>query len=155
MKSQDITTPEKSPSSSGRHHRLVRPFILPCPHCGAEAELKSYQHDESRVYYGCSTRRCHYTYESQDAALKAWNRRELSWQLEHSARYILEDANPEKLAEACGLPLGVIVEALKNILPNVKVHQSLTRTTNQLRIGGTLTSYTKSQTTQGAVSDWV
>lgn len=37
------------------------------------------------------------------------------WKLKHSARYILDDANPEKLAEACGLPLGVIVEAIKNI----------------------------------------
>lgn len=55
---------------------IVRP--LPCPHCGAEAELK------------------------------------------RSARYILEDANPEKLAEACGLPLGVIVAALENILPNAE-----------------------------------
>lgn len=62
--------------------------------------------------------RCSYTYADEAAALAAWNRRELSWELEHSARYILEDANPEKLAEACGLPLGVIVAALENILPN-------------------------------------
>jgi len=43
---------------------------------------------------------------------------EQAWQIRHSARYILEDANPEKLAEACGLPLGVITAALKTILPN-------------------------------------
>jgi acetoin utilization deacetylase AcuC-like enzyme len=35
----------------------------------------------------------------------------------HSTHYILEDANPEKLAKACGLPIGVIVAALENILP--------------------------------------
>jgi hypothetical protein len=105
-------------SGEGSVQRLVRHLILPCPHCGADAELNCQHHDSGRVYYGCSTRRCHYTYESEDVALKAWNRRELSWELEHSARYILEDANPEKLADACGLPLGVIVEALKNILPN-------------------------------------
>lgn len=40
---------------------------------------------------------------------------ENDWKLKHSARYILEDANPEKLADACGLPLGVIVSALENI----------------------------------------
>ncbi len=34
----------------------------------------------------------------------------------YSAKYILEDVNPEKLAEACGLPMGVIVAALENIL---------------------------------------
>ena len=64
--------------------------------------------------------RCSYTYAEEKDALAAWNRRELSWELEHSARYILEDANPEKLAEACGLPMGVIVAALENILPNSK-----------------------------------
>jgi ssDNA-binding Zn-finger/Zn-ribbon topoisomerase 1 len=98
--------------------RLVRP--LPCPHCGADAELKRYQHDNSRVYYGCSMPRCSYTYAAEADALAAWNRRELSWELQHSARYILEDANPERLAEACGLPLGVIVAALENILPNAR-----------------------------------
>jgi hypothetical protein len=48
-------------------------------------------------------------------AVDGW---EQAWQIRHSARYILEDANPEKLAEACGLPLGVITAALKTILPN-------------------------------------
>jgi hypothetical protein len=48
-------------------------------------------------------------------AVGGWDQ---AWQIRHSARYILEDANPEKLAEACGLPLGVITAALKNILPN-------------------------------------
>lgn len=33
----------------------------------------------------------------------------------YSARFILEDVNAEKLSEACGLPLGVIVDALENI----------------------------------------
>jgi hypothetical protein len=45
-----------------------------------------------------------------------------------SARYILEDANPENLAEACGLPLGVITAALKNILLNVDVEAPPRRT---------------------------
>jgi hypothetical protein len=49
-------------------------------------------------------------------AVGGWDQ---AWQIRHSARYILEDANPEKLAESCGLPLGVITAALKNILPNV------------------------------------
>ena len=115
--------PEKNQSSKStddaegrRDQRLVRP--LPCPHCGADAELKRYQHDASRVYYACSMPRCSYTYKDESAALKAWDRRILRWKLEHSAHFILEDANPEKLAEACGLPLGVIVAALENILPN-------------------------------------
>lgn len=34
----------------------------------------------------------------------------------YSAQYILEDANPEKLENATGLPMGVIVAALENIL---------------------------------------
>lgn len=63
--------------------------------------------------------RCSYTYAAETDAMSAWNRRELSWELEYSAGYILEDANPEKLAEACGLPLGVITAALEIILPNV------------------------------------
>lgn len=33
----------------------------------------------------------------------------------HSARYILEDVNMEKLADVTGLPLGVIVSAFENI----------------------------------------
>jgi hypothetical protein len=49
-------------------------------------------------------------------AVGGWDQ---AWQIRHSARYILADANPEKLAEACGLPLGVITAALKNILPKV------------------------------------
>ena len=103
-------------SKSTTKPRIVRP--LPCPHCGADAELKRYQYDTSRVYYGCSMPSCSYTYADEADALAAWNLRELSWDLEHSARYILEDANPEKLADACGLPLGVITAALENILPN-------------------------------------
>lgn len=47
-------------------------------------------------------------------AVSGWDQ---AWQIRHSARYILEDANPEKLAEACGLPLGVITAALQTILP--------------------------------------
>jgi hypothetical protein len=50
-------------------------------------------------------------------AVGGWDQ---AWQIRHSARYILEDANPEKLAEACGLQLGVITAALKTILPNAK-----------------------------------
>lgn len=38
------------------------------------------------------------------------------WQTVHSARFILSDADPEKLADACGLPLGVITAALRNIV---------------------------------------
>ncbi len=34
----------------------------------------------------------------------------------YSAQYILEDANLEKLENATGLPMGVIVAALENIL---------------------------------------
>ncbi len=34
----------------------------------------------------------------------------------YSAQYILEDSNPEKLEESTGLPMGVIVAALENIL---------------------------------------
>jgi hypothetical protein len=53
-------------------------------------------------------------------AVGGWNQ---AWQIRHSARYILQDANPEKLAEACGLPLGVITAALKTILPNAdRIH---------------------------------
>ena len=52
-------------------------------------------------------------------AVEGWDQ---AWQIRHSARYILEDANPEKLAEACGLPLGVITVVLKTILPNAPVH---------------------------------
>ena len=40
------------------------------------------------------------------------------WQREsaiHSARYILEDVNMEKLAEITGLPTGVIAAAFNNI----------------------------------------
>jgi ssDNA-binding Zn-finger/Zn-ribbon topoisomerase 1 len=111
-------TAQTTDSQAVVHPRLVQP--LPCPHCGSDAELKRYQHDTSRVYYGCSIPRCSYTYAADADALAAWNRRDLSWELEHSARYILEDANPEKLAEACGLPMGVIVAALENILPNAK-----------------------------------
>ena len=48
-------------------------------------------------------------------AVAGWDQ---AWQIRHSVRYILEDANPEKLAEACGLPLGVITAALKIIFPN-------------------------------------
>jgi hypothetical protein len=33
----------------------------------------------------------------------------------HSARYILEDVNMEKLADISGLPMGVIVTAFENI----------------------------------------
>ncbi len=90
---------------------------LPCPHCGAEAKLHRYQHDASKVYYGCSNPECSATYENKEEAVDAWNRRQLSWEAMHSARYILEDADPEKLADVCGLPLGVIIAALKNIFP--------------------------------------
>jgi regulator of replication initiation timing len=36
----------------------------------------------------------------------------------HSARYMLEETTPEKMAEITGLPLGVTVSALANILSN-------------------------------------
>ena len=49
---------------------------LPCPHCGAAAELRIYQNDPWRYYYACSMPRCSYTYEEKLAALKAWNRRD-------------------------------------------------------------------------------
>lgn len=39
------------------------------------------------------------------------------WKIRHSARYILEDVPPHRLAEVCGLPLGVIVSALENFFP--------------------------------------
>jgi len=47
-------------------------------------------------------------------AVGGWDQ---AWQIRHSARYILADANPEKLAEACGLPIEVITAALRIILP--------------------------------------
>jgi hypothetical protein len=48
---------------------------LPCPHCGAPAELRRYTYDPDRVYYACSVPRCHYTYTDAADAVKAWNRR--------------------------------------------------------------------------------
>lgn len=39
-----------------------------------------------------------------------------NWMAQHSAQYILEDVNPEKLADVTGLPMGVITAALRNIL---------------------------------------
>ena len=38
----------------------------------------------------------------------------------HSARYMLEETTPEKMAEITGLPLGVTVSAMENILSNEK-----------------------------------
>jgi hypothetical protein len=51
-----------------------------------------------------------------DKARKKWNE-QIKADAAHSAFYILEDADPEKLAEVCGLPYGVITAALKNIIP--------------------------------------
>ena len=41
------------------------------------------------------------------------------WQAIYSAQYILEDVSMEKMAEVSGLPLGVIVEAYRNIFRHV------------------------------------
>ena len=99
-----------------REHRNLIPFVENCPHCGAEAMLVIAP-AVAGVAYKCSDRRCKTTHTNEEAARKAWNRREVSWEAQYSARYILEDANPEKLADACGLPMGVITAALRNILP--------------------------------------
>ena len=96
-----------------REHRNLIPFVENCPHCGAEPVLVV----TSVLRYKCSDKNCQTTHASEEAARKAWNRREVSWETQYSARYILEDANPEKLADACGLPMGVITAALRNILP--------------------------------------
>lgn len=58
-----------------------------------------------------------YTKEVSDDTETPSTKDSPAWQICHSARFILEDANPEKLAEACGLPLGVIVAAFEIILP--------------------------------------
>ncbi len=58
-----------------------------------------------------------------DKARKKWNS-QVKADAAHSALYILEDADPEKLADVCGLPYGVITAALRNILPqNSKLSQ--------------------------------
>ena len=102
-----------------REHRNLIPFVENCPHCGAEPVLviTSLPAPSIVLRYRCSDKNCHTTHASEEAARKAWNRREVSWEAQYSARYILEDANPEKLADACGLPMGVITAALRNILP--------------------------------------
>ena len=41
----------------------------------------------------------------------------------HSARYLLEECGPRQLAEISGLPEGVVVSAMENILSNVRDHQ--------------------------------
>ena len=42
----------------------------------------------------------------------------------HSARYILEEISRETLAIESGLPMGVIVSAMENILANTEVSYS-------------------------------
>ncbi len=99
-----------------REHKNLIPFVENCPHCGAEPVLVVTSLP-AILRYKCSDKNCHATHTTEEAARKAWNRREVSWEAQYSARYILEDANPEKLADACGLPMGVITAALRNILP--------------------------------------
>jgi hypothetical protein len=48
---------------------------LPCPHCGAGAELRRYQHDHTRKFYACSSSSCSWTYVNPSKALDSWNRR--------------------------------------------------------------------------------
>ena len=99
-------------------------YRLPCPFCGSDDTIVHQAADDDNMTWrnAVSCRNCDTQGPMGDdeaSAITKWNQRELSWELQHSARYILEDANPEKLAEACGLPLGVIIAALKNILPHV------------------------------------
>jgi hypothetical protein len=78
--------------------RIVMP--LPCPFCGEVAELKRYQHDHARVYYGCSMPRCAYTYADEADALAAWNRRE------KPKRQLICGWRGMAGGEGCILPLG-------------------------------------------------
>ena len=68
-------------------------------------------------FYRCD-QGCKMTADMEEDTDGDWVAYDDVWQPMHSARYILEDADPEKLADACGLPLGVIVAALENILQN-------------------------------------
>ena len=59
------------------------------------------------------------------------------WQREsaiHSARYILEDVNTEKLAEITGLPMGVITAAFANIFVSKDAVDEPKRTTRPVRV---------------------
>ena len=119
--------PDPNPAPTNRRRRIVHPRIvrlLPCPFCDSENLTYIPNSDDACQAIYCGGCPCGLEDSSltEDEIKKAWNRRSLSWELEHSARYILEDANPEKLAEACGLPMGVIVAALENILPNAATH---------------------------------
>lgn len=51
-----------------------------------------------------------------------------------SARYILEDASMEKLAEITGLPMGVIAAAFDNIFISKAAVDEPKRTTRPIRI---------------------
>lgn len=54
--------------------------LLPCPHCGSPARRHRYQHERTRIYFGCESTRCpgDQTFpESEEAeAAAAWNSRE-------------------------------------------------------------------------------
>ena len=51
----------------------------------------------------------------------------------YSARYILEDANLEKLEHATGLPMGVIVEAMKNIFKGCEIESEIAEKIEEVR----------------------
>lgn len=51
----------------------------------------------------------------------------------YSAQYILEDANLEKLEHATGLPMGVIVEAMKNIFKGYEQESEIAKKIEEVR----------------------
>jgi hypothetical protein len=55
------------------------PVLKPCPHCGSLARRHRYQHDRTRIYFGCESSNCpgnHTFDESKEAeAIGAWNTR--------------------------------------------------------------------------------
>lgn len=118
-------TSSQQKAGRGCQERLVEP--LHCPFCGSDAGrvkgLPKREHDRM-AFMAVECQSCgawgpvSAGVDSQKA-IRKWND-QIGWQCIGSARYILEDANPKKLAEACGLPLGVITAALKNILLNSK-----------------------------------
>ena len=123
------STPTNQKTGRGCQERLVEP--LHCPFCGSNAVrvkgMPKREHDRM-AFMAVECQSCgawgpvSAGVDSQKA-IRKWND-QIGWQCMGSARYILEDANPEKLAEACGLPLGVITAALKNILLNAEAIRS-------------------------------
>lgn len=100
-----------------------QPYYEPCPFCGGAARMAAYpkrEHDTMAFLAAecvcCGARGPVSSGVDVDKARKKWNEQP-KLGAAGSAFYILQDADPEKLAGVCGLPVEVITNALRNILP--------------------------------------